>query len=814
MTQNYYETTKTVRPILMVQNTVVFPGETTYFDLDSEEAERTVEYAAKQKQKILLITGNGPFQDPAHRETEGTFGTVIDIHQSVRVPGGYSKVLVEGLFRSRLTQIARREPILEGEVQDYIYHPEKLRLSERDHMIIQLTAKEAISYFKNTTSMPESFLTPLVETMDPGKLGDQIAHNLGVSLAVKLEILQETDVIDRLILIQRQLSLQQGLAKLDQELMESATERLQQSQKEYLLREQMNIIKEELGDGGGDPDSLVDYYTEKIEELDLDEEVEEPILREIERLGYVPQMSPEMNVTRTYLDTILDLPWHEYTKETKDIAKSRKILDRHHYGLKEVKERILEFIAVRQLRDDSKGSILCLVGPPGVGKTSIVRSIAEALGRKFTSMRLGGVTDESEIRGHRRTYIGSMPGRIISQMIKAESMNPVFLFDEVDKIGSDFRGDPASALLEVLDPEQNNSFQDRYLEIPFDLSRVMFVTTANSMDTIPAPLLDRMEVIRIPGYTDREKYEIARRFLLPKQRKEAGLMAKQLSVSKGVMEDIIYEYTREAGVRELERQIGKICRRAAKQIVEGKKKVAVSKRNLVDFLGEAKYRDELIDSKPGLGTVNGLAWTEVGGEILRIEANLMDGHGLIQLTGSMGDVMKESAQTAISFIRANAKRYGIFPGFHAIQDIHIHMPEGAVPKDGPSAGVSMATALVSILTKRPVRNDIAMTGEITLLGKVLPIGGVKEKVLAAKRYHIKTVLLPKENLRDWKELEEEVRENLRVIPVETMDDVLREALLDPVEVSTEVVFQEPHPNGNLGFYLPTGKGGEGKRSRL
>ena len=488
-----------------------------------------------------------------------------------------------------------------------------------------------------------------------------------------------------------------------------------------------------------------------------------------------------------------------------DLSYSRKILDRDHYGLREVKERILEFIAVRQLRKDSKGSILCFVGPPGVGKTSIARGIAAAIGRKFVSMRLGGVSDEAEIRGHRKTYVGAMPGRIIYHMTKANSMNPVFLLDEVDKIGSDFRGDPASALLEVLDPEQNTAFQDRFLEIPFDLSQVMFITTANTTETIPRPLLDRMEVIRIEGYTDREKMVIAKRHLLPKARKESGLTTKQISFPPAILEDVLHFYTREAGVRELERQIEKVCRRAAKRIVLGEKTVHIGKRTLPDFLGMPKYADEPIAKTPQIGVVNGLAWTEVGGEILKVEANLMTGHGGVLTTGSIGDVMRESAQLSLSFVRANAKRYGIDPGFYNYYDTHIHMPEGAVPKDGPSAGVTILTALVSALTKRPVRNDIAMTGEMTLTGQVLAIGGVKEKILAARRYHISTIFLPKENHRDLMEMEDEVKEGLQFVEISHVDEVIQAALLEPMESKKPIVFQAEEKTHDLGFRVADGR---------
>lgn len=800
MLPQYYEAKKTVLPILLVRGSVVFPNQVIHFDLESEEAESVLEWATRNHSPVVVVSMLDPTIEEPTLGDFAEFGTICTIRQSFRLPGGPSKVVVEGNARAKITHIIRTDPYVEGEVLEYTYSPERVDRDEKLKNVMRLTATSAVNYLKESMQVPEVFLFPLLDAEDPGMLSDELATHLDLRHDEELDLLQELDLQERLYKLRADISLLTKLSRLDKEINEKAQERLQQSQKEFVLREQINILRAELGETEGDPDTLVDEYRETFAALPLSEEARSAVDKELDRLAYLSPMSPDVNVSRTYLDTLASLPWGSYTEDVEDLSYSQHILDRDHYGLREVKERILEFIAVRQLRKDSKGSILCFVGPPGVGKTSIARGIAASIGRKFVSMRLGGVSDEAEIRGHRKTYVGAMPGRIIYHMTKAKSMNPVFLLDEVDKIGSDFRGDPASALLEVLDPEQNMAFQDRFLEISFDLSQVMFITTANTTETIPRPLLDRMEVIRIEGYTDQEKMVIAKRHLLPKARKESGLTTKQLSLPPAILSDVLHFYTREAGVRELERQIEKICRRAAKRIVSGEETVRVGKKNLPDFLGMPKYADEPLAKTPQIGVVNGLAWTEVGGEILKVEANLMTGHGGVLTTGSIGDVMRESAQLSLSFVRANAKRYGIDPGFYNYYDTHIHMPEGAVPKDGPSAGITILTALVSALTKRPVRNDIAMTGEMTLTGQVLAIGGLKEKVLAARRYHITTIFLPKENHRDLMEIEEEVKEGLRFVEISHVDEVIQAALLEPVESKKPIVFQaEKTPN--LGFHI-------------
>ncbi len=805
MLPQYYEAKKTVLPILLARGSVVFPNQVIHFDLESEEAESVLEWATRNHSPVVVVSMLDPTIEEPKLGDFAEFGTISTIRQSFRLPGGPSKVVVEGNARAKITRIVRTDPYIEGEVLEYTYSPNRVEQDEKLKNVMRLTANAAVNYLKESMQVPEVFLFPLLDAEDPGMLSDELASHLDLRHDEELDLLEELDLQERLYKLRADISLLTKLSRLDKEINEKAQERLQQSQKEFVLREQINILREELGETEGDPDSLVEEYKETFDKLPLSDEARAAVESELDRLAYLSPMSPDVNVSRTYLDTLAALPWGKYTEDVEDLSYSRKILDRDHYGLREVKERILEFIAVRQLRKDSKGSILCFVGPPGVGKTSIARGIAAAIGRKFVSMRLGGVSDEAEIRGHRKTYVGAMPGRIIYHMTKANSMNPVFLLDEVDKIGSDFRGDPASALLEVLDPEQNTAFQDRFLEIPFDLSQVMFITTANTTETIPRPLLDRMEVIRIEGYTDREKMVIAKRHLLPKARKESGLTTKQISFPPAILEDVLHFYTREAGVRELERQIEKVCRRAAKRIVLGEKTVHIGKRTLPDFLGMPKYADEPIAKTPQIGVVNGLAWTEVGGEILKVEANLMTGHGGVLTTGSIGDVMRESAQLSLSFVRANAKRYGIDPGFYNYYDTHIHMPEGAVPKDGPSAGVTILTALVSALTKRPVRNDIAMTGEMTLTGQVLAIGGVKEKILAARRYHISTIFLPKENHRDLMEMEDEVKEGLQFVEISHVDEVIQAALLEPMESKKPIVFQAEEKTHDLGFRVADGR---------
>lgn len=801
----YYQIDKSVLPVIACRGRVLFPGQIDHIELESQADEESLSYALKNNKKFVLVSYKDPGQDPVGPDDYENFGTLVNVRQHFRLPGSSSKLMLEGEKRVRINSYVRQDPYLEAEVQIYNYIAENVEMTEGLKQIMGLAARTAVEYLKESGQIPEIFLYPLLDEQEPEILSNTLSGYLELRFEEAQSILEELDFFERFSKIQLALGLLSSLARLNKEISDKAQERMQQSQKDYVIREQINILKSELTDADSDTDSLLDRYEEEFDNLDLSDEAREAVEKELERLSYISPMSPEINVSRSYLDTIADLPWGIKTEDNQDLEKSRAILDRDHYSLKDVKERILEFLAVRRLREDAKGSILCFVGPPGVGKTSIAKSIAAAMNRNFVSMRLGGMTDESEIRGHRRTYVGSMPGRIIYHMTKAKSMNPVFLMDEIDKMGNDFRGDPASALLEVLDPAQNFEFQDRFLEIPFDLSSVMFLTTANSLDSIPAPLLDRLEIIRIPGYTEKEKIIIAKKFLLPKAKKESGLKSNQLYLGSGVLEQVIRSYTRESGVRELERQIQKLCRKAAIHIVSGGKRLSVTKNNLTKLLGAEKYLDDPLQEEIRPGLVNGLAWTQTGGELLKVEANLMTGRGDIIVTGSIGAVMQESARLSLSFVRANAKRYGIDPAFHNYYDIHIHMPEGAVAKDGPSAGVSMLTALVSCLTKRPVASKVAMTGEITLTGRVLAVGGVREKILAARRYGIDRVYLPKENMRDLEEVDKESLEGMDFIPVSHVDEIISSVLLDPVEPKEAIVFKAPIRQTKLGFGIETSK---------
>lgn len=797
MIPQYYEVRKAILPVYVSLEAVLFPGETQTLFVRGEEAKRAVTHAYTEKTDLLMITQTMRMDTEDETVDFSGIGTVLTCHQLTNLPNGDLQILVEAKHRGRMIAPDTTKGIAQGVVESYIYLQENVEVSKRLEKLMRLCTNRLSGFVEAKNPFLSGVLAALVDEKDPEYLSNSLAARLDLRHVEALGILGELDVEKRFELLYEAIAFLQGLEHLSNELNEQAMARLNKSQQEIMIREKMNILREKLGEDSGSV-SDTHHYVNAIEELGLDDDSTEVLFREVDRLEYVPPMSPEYNVIRTYLDTVLDLPWDVYTKDLEDLEKSRRILDQNHYGLKDIKERILEYIAVRQLRNDSKGSILCLVGPPGVGKTSIARSIAQALGRKFTSMRLGGMSDESEIRGHRKTYVGAMPGRIISAMTAAKSMNPVFLLDEIDKIGSDFRGDPASALLEVLDPEQNSEFRDRYVEIPFDLSQVLFVTTANTTATIPSALLDRMEVIEISSYTEVEKFHIAKRFLIRKEREENGLLVKDIRFSDGAITDMINLYTREAGVRELERTIAKVCRRVAKAVVEGKKTQTITKANLKSYLGEARYAKDAMHASPEVGVVNGLAWAETGGEILHIEANTMHGHGSILMTGSLGNVMKESAHTAMSYIRANSQRLGVEDNFY-VRDVHIHMPEGAVPKDGPSAGVSLAVALVSVATSRPCRHDVAMTGELTLTGRVLPVGGIREKVLAAKRYRIFTVLLPKENLRDLKELDENVLKDMTIIGVTNIEEVLRKVLLDVSEKSEKPIFQPRENPSVMGF---------------
>jgi ATP-dependent Lon protease len=633
------------------------------------------------------------------------------------------------------------------------------------------------SYTTINTKIPDDAIISVNEVEEPHRLSDVIVSYIFLKSSDKQTLLETLDPYERLEKLQVLLKQEIEVIKLEETINKRVKKQINELQKEYYLKEQMKAIQKELGEDE-DLGDEVEEYLKQIKKAKMPKEAKEKAEKEAKRLLKINQASPEAGVIRTYLDWLIGLPWNKATKDNKDIKKARKVLEDDHYGLEDVKERILEFLAVRQLNQNMKSPIICLVGPPGVGKTSIAKSIARALNRKFIRFSLGGVRDEAEIRGHRRTYIGAIPGRIISNISKVKYNNPVFLFDEVDKIANDFRGDPASALLEVLDPEQNSTFTDHYLETSFDLSKVMFITTANTTSTIPRPLLDRMEVIEISGYTAEEKFNIGKKYLIPKQYKEHGLTEKDIIISDNALKEVIEKYTRESGVRELERNIGNIIRKAAVKIVEKNKgKVVVNVNSLEKYLGIPKYEYERAYEKDQIGIATGLAWTRVGGETLFIEVNLMNGEGKLELTGQLGDVMKESAKASLSYVRAHLDKYNIDEKFYKKKDIHVHVPEGAIPKDGPSAGITMATALLSALTNRPVNKQVAMTGEITLRGRVLPIGGVKEKVLAANRAGIKKVLLPKRNEKDMNKIPKKVKKDLEIVLVDNMDEVIKHALL-------------------------------------
>ncbi len=777
MLDKIYKESMVELPMVALRGIWIYPHMVMHFDVGREKSKASIRKAMMTDSKIILAGQKDPNVEWPDEDDIYEMGIVANIKQTIRLGNGNIRVLVEGESRAKIIEYLDKENEFTVKAIEYSYN-EDMKLSPEMEAIARLVIKDMEVYLEAKEEIPKEVAFNLKEIENPSRLADVIVSYLQLDLKTYQDVLDELDVYERLILIHEIISKEIELLKIEEDINRKVRDTINKSQKDYYLKEQLQIIKSELGEGA-DQDDYIEEYREKIAAIDLDEDSKDHLLKELNRLEFIAPGSPEINVVRSYLDYVLELPWGVYTEDKIDIKKSRQVLDQDHYGLKDVKERVLEFISVRKLKKDMKGSILCLVGPPGVGKTSIARSVAESMNRNYVSMRLGGLTDESEIRGHRRTYIGSMPGRIVTSMTNAKSMNPVFLLDEIDKLSSDYRADPSSAMLEVLDPNQNDEFMDRYIEIPLDLSQVMFVTTANSTSTIPQALLDRMEVISISGYTSEEKFNIAKKHLVPKQIEEHGLDKSQISISDGVIRKIINNYTREAGVRNLERYVAKVCRKAAMKIVEEDcNKVGVSLRNYVDFLGPELIMDDDYIKEPEIGVVTGLAWTSVGGEILQIEVNKMPGTGKIQLTGSLGDVMKESAMAALSFIRSNTDEYGLSQDFHEKIDLHVHVPEGATPKDGPSAGITMTTAMVSSLTKKKVRKDIAMTGEVTIRGRVLPIGGLKEKVLAANRYGIKEIIIPYANKRDLDEIPESVRKETTFHPVKEVSEVLKLALLE------------------------------------
>ena len=756
-------------PIIALRDLSIFPKMVTHFDCGREKSIMAVEKAEVKDSLIFAVTQKDADVMEPGKDDLYEYGTIINIKQLLKLPGGIVRVLAEGICRARLDDFIDNGEFLEGIVETY-----KEESDSEDNLELmaakRLVEDDLDKYSEVDIKQIPGLFQSIVNKSSASALVDSSAGYLDLSLEDNQKLIATIDPLERLKVYHGILQKEIELLSIEKTIDQKVKSNMNEVQREYYLKEQLKVIREELD---GEEGSSISDYREKIEKKKLPEEIKEKALKELERLEKVNEASPEFTIIQTYIDWILNLPWCEASSAKIDLKKARKVLNQEHYGLESVKERILEFIAVRKLNKSPKGPILCLVGPPGVGKTSIANSIAKALDKEFVRMSLGGVTDEAEIRGHRRTYVGAMPGRIISSLKKVKQNNPVFLLDEIDKMGSDYKGDPASGLLEVLDPEQNNTFTDHYLELPFDLSNVFFITTANTTNTIPGPLLDRMEVIQLGWYTPNEKFNIVKKYLLPKQIKENGLKQSQFKLSDGAIKDIINYYTREAGVRNLEREISKCVRKAALKIVEkNKKSVNVTTRNLPSYLGEKRYLFDLVDEEDKVGVVNGLAWTEVGGETLQIETNVCPGDGKLTLTGQLGDVMKESAMAAISYLASNYKAFGLEEDFKKHYDIHVHVPEGAVPKDGPSAGITMATSVLSALTDKKVRKDVAMTGEITIRGRVLPIGGLKEKLLAAERMGIKTVIIPKENERDLREIEKNVIKKLEILPISIMDEVV------------------------------------------
>ncbi len=762
-------------PCIPLRGLLVYPRTVLHFDVGREKSIRALE-AAMNKDKILFVSSQKdeniliPTPDDYYK-----VGTVVKIKQMLKIQGDSVRVLVEGMYRASIKEITAEEPYISASVDRL----ESINMPE-DSIEARAMTRVVLNSFNEYAQLATGVRTDIYDLSviidDPDALADSIAIQLDIDISKKQKILETLDVRERLTILNGIIFEENQILRLEKKLNEEVEENVKQNQKEYYLREQMKVIQNELG-FGEDAVSEAKEWLDKLDELKLDPKTDEKVRKEINKFTKMVPSSAESGVIRNYVETILSLPWNKSSKTNSDIKKAEKVLDEDHYGLEKVKERILEYLAVIHLSKGIKGPIICLVGPPGVGKTSIARSIARATGREFVRMSLGGVRDEAEIRGHRRTYIGAIPGRVISAIKDAGANNPVFLFDEVDKIGSDFKGDPASALLEVLDPEQNKEFTDHFLEIPFDLSNVMFITTANTTETIPRPLLDRMEVIDVSGYTEEEKVKIAQKYLVPKQMKAHGLKKKNFAISEKALRDLINFYTRESGVRNLEREIGSLCRKVARKIVAKKaQSYRITPASLENYLGKHSFRYDVVENEREIGVTTGMAWTQVGGDTLFIEAALVPGAGKIELTGQLGDVMQESARTAITYIRSIADEYGIEEDFYKKYDLHVHVPEGAVPKDGPSAGVTMFTSVMSVLLNKPVRKDVAMTGEITLRGKVLPVGGIKEKVLAAHRAGIRTILLPAENKADIDDIPQSVRKQLKFVLLEKADETLKYVL--------------------------------------
>ena len=764
-------------PAISLRGLVIFPSMVLHFDVGRERSVAALKAAAAGDGKIFLVAQKDAGDTEPTAENIYNIGVVAEIRQLLTTPDGSTRVLVEGLFRAKTIRPVPCRDCLKYEVKQL--RTRGAAISPNTETAAKRALKETFDLYASISpKMPRDLYESIMSEEDCSRLFDKVVFNIMLSVEDKQKLLETNGTLQRIRMLIAMLHDEIEVIQAEIEIGEQVREQVDKNQREYYLREQLKAISRQLGDSDS-PAEEFDEYVDKITALGLPKDSEEKLIGEAERLSKLSGSSQEAAVLRTYLDTVLSVPFNKKTKDKTDINAAAKQLDKDHYGLEKVKERILETLAVRTLAPDVKGQIICLYGPPGVGKTSIGKSIAKALGRKYARISLGGVRDEAEIRGHRKTYVGAMPGRIIEALRQAKTINPVILLDEIDKMGSDYKGDPSSAMLEVLDAEQNIAFVDHYIEVPVDLSDVLFITTANSLDTIPAPLLDRMEIIELSSYTREEKFNIAKKHLVPKQLKKHGESAKTLRITDGALYDIIDCYTREAGVRKLERKIADVCRKAAKSLVSGEQKVVVNENNLKDFLGVKKYQPEKLAARDEVGLVNGLAWTSVGGTMLPLEVLVLDGTGKTEFTGSLGDVMKESAKIAVSLTRSLADKYGIDKEFYKNKDIHVNAPEGAVPKDGPSAGVTLTTALVSALSGTPVRRDVAMTGEITLRGKVLPIGGLKEKTMAAYRAGITTVCIPKDNVPDIEEIDEKVKENIKFVPAEDISTVLDTALVLP-----------------------------------
>lgn len=764
-------------PAVALRGITILPGMIAHFDISREVSIKAVERAMKDGDSIFLVTQKDTNKENPEIEDLQSIGVIAEIKQVVRLQNDIIRVMVEGEQRAEVYEIAQdQQDYLKARVIAYIEEDEKHLPAQAEEAMVMSVQETFAKYSAVQGRIGKEVVRQVQETTDLSKLLDYVGNNLPVSYDKKQKILDAIAITERYEVLLAMLLQQIEVLAIKSDFQKKVQERVEKHQKEYVLREQMALIREELGETNTDSDAL--EYEKKLEELQASDEVKKRIKKEIQRFRGIAGNSSESTVSRGYIETLLELPWDKTSVDNQDLTHAQEILDEDHYGLEKVKERVIEFLAVRNLTGKGESPILCLVGPPGTGKTSIARSIARALDKKYVRISLGGVRDEAEIRGHRRTYVGALPGRIVSGLRTAGVKNPLMLLDEIDKMSSDYKGDTASALLEVLDAEQNSKFRDHYVELPVDLSEVLFIASANSLSDIPGPLRDRMEIIEVSSYTENEKLHIAKDHLIAKQLKKNGVNEKQLKISDKALREVIAFYTREAGVRGLERRLGEICRKAARRIYEGEtEKIRVSGNNLEEFLGKPKYREDKKNKKDEIGIVRGLAWTSVGGVTLEIEVNVLPGKGELVLTGKLGDVMKESARAGISYIRSISSDYGIDPEFFTKHDIHVHIPEGAVPKDGPSAGITMALAILSAITERPVRADIAMTGEITIRGRVLPIGGLKEKLLAAKNAGMKTVCIPKDNERDLSELSEEITEGMEILPIDHMNQLIKAAFV-------------------------------------